>query len=236
MWLALETSGDCASVAVGTAGRVFGEAELAGTRQHAAALPGLIDQALGQAGARGAEVEGVVLADGPGSFTGLRIGATVAKGVLRAQPRAFWGVPSLVAMAAAAGGRADGSLIMAVGDALRGELFAAAIRRHPGHLELILPPQAWRPDALAADCPLPDLLVLRDGGTPVLPSAWTQVLRIVRAPAARDLLALIGVSGGARFINDAAGWEPDYGRPAEAQARWEATHGRRLPDSPGLLR
>jgi hypothetical protein len=27
---------------------------------------------------------------------------------------------------------------------------------------------------------------------------------------------------------DLAAWEPDYGRPAEAQARWEAAHGRAL--------
>jgi hypothetical protein len=30
-----------------------------------------------------------------------------------------------------------------------------------------------------------------------------------------------------------AEWEPVYGRPAEAQARWEKAHGRPLPDSVG---
>jgi hypothetical protein len=28
-------------------------------------------------------------------------------------------------------------------------------------------------------------------------------------------------------------WEPTYGRPAEAQARWEAAHGRALPNPAG---
>jgi hypothetical protein len=78
--------------------------------------------------------------------------------------------------------------------------------------------------------------VVRDEGAPVLPSAWNELPRLARKPAARDLLALIGVRGGARLIPDSTGWEPQYGRPAEAQARWEATHGRRIPDSPGHLR
>lgn len=236
MWLALETSGDRASVAVGLPGRLLGEAELAGTRQHAAALPGLIDQALDNAGGTAAEVEAVILADGPGGFTGLRIGAAVAKGLLRTRPRPFWTVPSLVAMAAAPGQAPEGALIVALGDALRGQLFATAIRHRPGHLDTVVPPAVWWPEALAEECPLPEQLILRDEGAALLPAAWAGLPRLIRSPAARDLLALIGVSGGARLIADAAGWEPQYGRPAEAQVRWEATHGRPLPDSPGHLR
>ncbi|MDF1506325.1 hypothetical protein, partial [Roseisolibacter sp. H3M3-2] len=35
---------------------------------------------------------------------------------------------------------------------------------------------------------------------------------------------------------DLALWEPDYGRKAEAQVRWEAEHGRALPaDAPGTV-
>ena len=47
------------------------------------------------------------------------------------------------------------------------------------------------------------------------------------------LLALVGVRGGAARIESVQAWEPVYGRPAEAQARWETTHGRPLPDSVG---
>lgn len=236
MWLALETSGDRASVAVGISGRLLGEAELAGSRQHAAGLPELIDEALRQAGATAAEVEGIILADGPGGFTGLRIGAAVAKALIRTRRRPLWSAPSLIATAAAAGEDSDGALIAVVGDALRGELFAAAVRRRQGGLDIVLSPEVWRPDALAEHCPRPDRLVVRDEGAPVLPSAWNELPRLASKPAARDLLALIGVRGGARLIPDSTGWEPQYGRPAEAQARWEATHGRRIPDSPGHLR
>src|SRR5439155_22498513 len=51
-------------------------------------------------------------------------------------------------------------------------------------------------------------------------------------PAATLLLALLEREGSGRTIGDPATAEPGYGRPAEAQARWEARHGRPLPDSP----
>src|SRR2546422_9664629 len=51
-------------------------------------------------------------------------------------------------------------------------------------------------------------------------------------PAATLLLALLEREGSGRTIGDPATAEPVYGRPAEAQARWEARHGRPLPDSP----
>jgi tRNA threonylcarbamoyladenosine biosynthesis protein TsaB len=55
-------------------------------------------------------------------------------------------------------------------------------------------------------------------------------------PNAATLLALLGVPGGAEQIKDLANWEPSYGRPAEAQVRWEATHGRTLSHSSSVTR
>ena len=68
MWLALETSADRASVAVGQPGQVTVEASLEGARKHAGALPGLIEQVLARAGVELAAVEAVVLGDGPGKL------------------------------------------------------------------------------------------------------------------------------------------------------------------------
>jgi len=51
-------------------------------------------------------------------------------------------------------------------------------------------------------------------------------------PGATMLLALLERGGTGRAIEDPVTAEPVYGRPAEAQARWEARHGRPLPDSP----
>lgn len=219
MWLAIDTATDRASVALGLPGSVLAEEEISGARRHASQLLPAILETLRRAGARLLEVEAIVLADGPGSFTGLRVGAAVAKGLVESQPIALWSTPSLLASAAAAGH--DGRLVLAIGDALRGEVFAAAYRVTSSRVDTVLAPSVHRPDDLNASGLVPEVITGpaadRMDGVPVWPSAAT-------------LLRLIGLSGGVRRISDPRRWEPDYGRPAEAQVQWERTHGRPLPN------
>ena len=219
MWLAIDTATDRASVALGLPGSVLAEEEISGARRHASQLLPAILEALRRAGARLLEIEAIVLADGPGSFTGLRVGAAVAKGLVESQPIALWSTPSLLSSAAAAGH--DGRLVLAIGDALRGEVFAAAYRVTSSRVDTVLAPSVHRPDDLNASGLVPEVITGpaadRMDGVPVWPSAAT-------------LLRLIGLSGGVRRISDPRRWEPDYGRPAEAQVQWERTHGRPLPN------
>ncbi len=219
MWLAIDTATDRASVALGLPGSVLAEEEISGARRHASQLLPAILETLRRAGARLLEIEAIVLADGPGSFTGLRVGAAVAKGLVESQPIALWSTPSLLSSAAAAGH--DGRLVLAIGDALRGEVFAAAYRVTSSRVDTVLAPSVHRPDDLNASGLVPEVITGpaadRMDGVPVWPSAAT-------------LLRLIGLSGGVRRISDPRRWEPDYGRPAEAQVQWERTHGRPLPN------
>ncbi|MGH7700363.1 MAG: hypothetical protein ACREMJ_07590, partial [Gemmatimonadales bacterium] len=55
----------------------------------------------------------------------------------------------------------------------------------------------------------------------------------VRRSGAEALLALREWSGGVEPVTNPATREPAYGRPAEAQVKWEARHGRPLPDPTG---
>ena len=73
-WLAIDTATDIASVAVGKPPDTEAGVFVQGARRHAAEIIVLIDHALEQAGVRPNELEGIVVGDGPGSFTGLRIG------------------------------------------------------------------------------------------------------------------------------------------------------------------
>lgn len=235
MWLGLETAGDRAAVAVGWPGRIAGAAALDGSRRHAGAILGLVDQACRTAGVGLGEIEGLVVADGPGSFTGLRVAAAVAKAMVHARGIPLWSTPSLVALAAQAAPVGEG-IVAAVADALRGQLFATTCRFGHGEVERLLPPSVLTPEQLGERSPLPDLVVIRPGGSCRLPEAWDGVVTATMAPEAAALVGLIGLRGGVRRVHDPEDWEPDYGRPAEAQTRWEERHGRRLPDSPGTLR
>ena len=64
--------------------RIVGGGGARGRAQaRAALLPGLIERVLAEAGTDLSAIEVIVLGDGPGSFTGLRVGAAVAKALVR---------------------------------------------------------------------------------------------------------------------------------------------------------
>jgi tRNA threonylcarbamoyladenosine biosynthesis protein TsaB len=235
MLLALETATDRASVAVGRSEADAVEAGVSGARRHAASMLLLVNAALARAGATLDDLTAVVVADGPGSFTGLRVGASVAKALVQARRLRLWTAPSLLVRAAGVG--SEDSTILAVSDALRGELYAAAYRFAGNGIVTELPPTVSRPEDLehrlsrstlvVGDVPVPARLVLeRWSGRPLVTSP-------AGAAKATHLLGLVGRTGGACEVADPAGWEPVYGRPAEAQARWEMAHGRSLPNSAG---
>ena len=236
MWLAIETATDLASVALGDPGAILAEEALTGARQHAAGLLPMVLRALVTAEATLEEVEGVVVADGPGSFTGLRVGASVGKALVHARGLPLWTAPSLMGLALGAAAPGE-SLVLAVSDALRGEVYASAFRFHPARVETVLDPSVFTPAGLMERLALPAVIV----GTLPAPvreplEAWSGLEVRAAAPRASDLLRLIGQHGGARRVAAPADWEPEYGRPAEAQTKWEQAHGRRLPDSAGLPR
>jgi tRNA threonylcarbamoyladenosine biosynthesis protein TsaB len=122
---------------------------------HATRLLPLVEEALAAAGLVPAGVDRVAVGVGPGSFTGLRIGVATARALAQATGAQLVGVSTLRALAAGAAGADPGpaaaaaarpsSPVLAVLDARRGEAFAAAYAA----AELLLPPAALAPDALA---------------------------------------------------------------------------------------
>ncbi len=238
MLLAIDTATDQASVALGAAGAEPFEENLVGARRHASALLPMIQRLLKRASISLDDVRGIVLSDGPGSFTGLRVGAAAAKALVQARQLPLWVAPSLLVRAA--GVAQDDQLVLAVSSALRGELYAAAYRFRGDEIHTALIPSVRRPDELMAGMLRPDRVV-GEAPADILSAlgAWSgqPVIGPPRgAPHAAQLLQLVGRAGGARLIERVAEWEPVYGRPAEAQARWEIAHGRPLPDSVGSSR
>ena len=237
--LALDTTTDRLSVALGRPGQPVLERKLDGARQHAAALLPLIEGLLGDAGIGLAEVERIALADGPGGFTGLRVGAALVKALARGRPGLeVWSASTLMVRAAAVA-PPGGARVLVVTSALRGELYAALYRMAlPHRVSTEMAPviatveslHRIAPDLVVADAP--ERLVERLADQYAVP--------LVRGgaslPQASRLLTLLDAEGAAVRIEKLDDWEPHYGRPAEAQARWEAAHGRALPDPAGGAR
>jgi len=237
-WLAIDTATDRLSVAVGTASDTALEEHVVGARRHAAALLPAVERLLERGGLSLSGLSGVLVSDGPGSFTGLRVGAAVAKALAYARGLEVRTAPSLMIRAMSLAGATPASVpILAIADALRGEVYAAVYAFELGRVTTILAPSVWRPQTLLLSAPRPGSVV-GDGPSEVLDRladwAGTPVTGPPDGlPRAAYLLDLRAREGGARMIDDIQLWEPEYGRPAEAQARWEHTHGRPLPDSAG---
>ena len=113
IWLALDTATDRASVALGTGMSDAVEETLTGARRHASGLLPMVDRLLERAGIGLERIGGVVLSDGPGSFTGLRVGASVAKALVRARGLEVRSAPSLMVRAAGHAGRGEVALALA---------------------------------------------------------------------------------------------------------------------------
>ena len=139
MWLALDTATDQVSVAVGRPGAASSalEENLAGARRHAGALLPMVQALLRRAGATLDDLEGIILSDGPGSFTGLRVGASVAKALVHARRLPLWTAPSLLVRAA----------YSFSSDEIRTELIPSV--RHPEELAGSGP----RPDVVVGEAP-----------------------------------------------------------------------------------
>lgn len=202
--IALDASTYDGSVAlIDAAGIVVADASVAMRGKDEERLMPAIAHALASSGAKASDVAAVVCGAGPGSFTSLRIAASIAKGFAHARGVPLFAIPSF-GLAAIEAGKGRWCLTM---DALRGEVFVGAFE--------------WDGVSLATVGSVPPLVAERD--IPKLASTYG-LSAVKAAPHARAVAAVLGriVANGPV---DLARWEPDYGRLAEAQVRWEAIHG-----------
>jgi tRNA threonylcarbamoyladenosine biosynthesis protein TsaB len=96
-----------------------------------------ISDVLSEANVKMEEIEGVGLAIGPGSFTGLRVGLAVAKGICWSLGLPLMGVSSLLAIAHCA--NKDRNRIITIKDARREEFYYAAFEKVEGKIKQAIP-------------------------------------------------------------------------------------------------
>ena len=119
--LGIDTATFVTAVGVRRDGRLHAELHAEGRGGHAASLPGLVEQGLREAGLRAADLDGIAVSEGPGSFTGLRVGVSFAKAVAYATGARLVGVPTLPAIARALETPSD--VVGVCLDARRGEVY-----------------------------------------------------------------------------------------------------------------
>jgi tRNA threonylcarbamoyl adenosine modification protein YeaZ len=234
-FLAIDTATDRGSVAIGQPGDVLHEIAIPNRMHAVRTMPAMADL-LQRTGIQWSDLSGLLVADGPGSFTGLRIGLATAKGIVAVHSHLqLLATPSLLGTAWAAR-KAGGGTVATLYDALRGDVFVAVYHFALRAVEVVIEPRLTSVRDLGT-LPVPDV-VAGDGVAAHADavSAWIGSAATVRCDtgaSAGALIELLAVRGGVRTVEDVGAFEPAYGRRAAAQDRWEATHGRPLPDPAG---
>lgn len=119
--LLLETATEVCSVAVAQDKVILAEHTATEAHQHSSHLTLFIQQVVQEAGIKFAQLDEIVLSDGPGSYTSLRVGAATAKGLCMALPDIkLRVVPTLLALAIAGD---EGGLMISAINSRKGEVF-----------------------------------------------------------------------------------------------------------------
>ena len=122
--LAIDTSGPVCGVAILNDHGVCYDCAVNNKLTHSANLMPMVDQALNAAGMTMADMNRIAVVTGPGSFTGVRIGVSTAKGLAHGAGIPCVAVDALEAMAA---GISDfGGVICPIQDARAGQVYGAA--------------------------------------------------------------------------------------------------------------
>jgi len=150
--LAVDTTTRFGSVAVVSGGEARAEVNYVSPSSHSRQVFRAVDEVLRIVGLKFDDLEGLAVAAGPGSFTGIRIGLSLVKALALASGRPLAAVSALEALA----GKLilPGIEVMApMIDARKGEVFAGAYRPDVAGLKEIVEPGAYRPADFLARLP-----------------------------------------------------------------------------------
>jgi tRNA threonylcarbamoyladenosine biosynthesis protein TsaB len=221
--LAIETATMCGSVALLSGNRCLAENSVDTKTTHSRRLIQQVGQVMRETGSEWEQIDGIAVSLGPGSFTGLRIGLSTAKGLAMAANRPLLGVPTLDGLARQILAP-PGSRVCALLDARKSEVYAGFYECNPAGIpEKIGEYLVITPDKLAALIDGPTLLV-GDGGL-VYHELFEKTLgkaAIFTPPRIFfNRAATIGLIASEMFANrdflDPADAVPIYVRPSEAE-------------------
>lgn len=216
--LAIDTSSEFGSVALSEDGQTVAEVALHSPEGFAHLIFGAIEGLLESVWVRFAkrvrleEIDCFAAASGPGSFTGVRVGLTVAKGLAEAMGRPAVGISNLEALAS------FGNLpLRAVAlDARRGEIYAAV---YNAQLESVAPEAVLKLPAWLAALDAPEYQFISPIGLAMLYGTRFAHMPFLTPP--RSLAPAIAYCAGKTAWLDPAALDANYVRRADAELFWK---------------
>ncbi|WP_374965032.1 tRNA (adenosine(37)-N6)-threonylcarbamoyltransferase complex dimerization subunit type 1 TsaB [Lysinibacillus sp. RS5] len=224
IWLGIETANAPLSIAVVRDGKVIAEIVQNIKLTHSAGAMPAIEEVLVKAGIKPNELDAIAVSEGPGSYTGVRIGVTLAKTLAWTLKKPLVGISSLKTLAANAA-LYDG-LICPIFDARRGNVYSAVYKGY--ELEVIIDDDHDHIDGLLERLQALETPVLFVGAD--VDVFWHRIVEVLgdfalRTPFSNDLprasetirlatkVELPSVDAIHHFV-------PQYKRIAEAEANW----------------
>lgn len=225
--LAIDTSNIPLSVAVLDGNNLLGQTTINVGRKHSVALMPIVADLLKRSRLEAEDIDRFVVAQGPGSYTGLRIGVTTAKTFASTLNKELVGVSSLKLLAANYPSTTE-RILVPVFDARRGNVFAAAYQYQAGKQTEFLPDQHISFADLCAALKEKDAKVifvgadaahfaddLKDSGLDYMISEAKY-----NYPQA-FVLGLLGAEGKPAEIDS---FVPNYHRLTQAEIQWHQSH------------
>lgn len=230
--LGIETATIVAGVAVVNEDKVISEEFVNNKLNHSQNLMPMISRVVAAAGITPKELDGIAVSNGPGSFTGLRIGLAAAKSMAQVLELPLVGVPTLDALAYNM--RGQSAIVCPILDARKNQVYTA-IYRMGASMELITEylaiPVGELVDRLQQ---YQGKITLVGDGVPVFGQQIREALpnRVELAPAINCMprgasVAMLGL----KQLQQGAGqeWlylEPTYVRASEAEVTWAQKQAR----------
>ena len=146
--LSIDSSTESATCAVLNDEKLLGEAVLNNKKQHSVVLMPMVDSLLNSLQLTISDIDGFVVCKGPGSFTGLRIGMSMIKGLSQGSSKPFVSISSLDALAYNMA--YTSGIICPILDALRDNVYTALYRFENSNLVRLSDYMALHIDELIA--------------------------------------------------------------------------------------
>lgn len=230
IWLGIDTANTPLSVAIVKDGQVLAEENASMAINHSLRAMPAIEELFVKVGMNPADIDAIAVSEGPGSYTGVRIGVTIAKTLAWTLQKPLYGLSSLKVLA----GNAIyfNGLICPIVDARRGNVYGAAYRFKDGLLTTVIEDGHYALEELTR--------LLEQYGDPVIFIGKDTVMheqqlmeqlgdRAVIGPLHLNLpraSSLIYMVAQTEQESDIHAFVPEYRRLAEAEANWLKEQGK----------
>ena len=245
IYLAFDTSTEVGSVCICQNRKILNSRIFSGQGRHSADLLSKIQEVIDKEELTIADIQGVIVGEGPGSFTGVRVAAATAKGLCYSLGVPLWAVSSLRASAVSFDMYSEGSMhvnsekqitpsdstgrwrehcspnICVLFDARGNRVYAACYRpKGSGGTETILAPHSTTIESILLSCEVSTIFG-GDGAhrhfDQICEAGFQVVMHPTGRPTAEALCKIVMDSGNKFRVENILAWEPKYLRASSAE-------------------